>query len=97
MRLLVVYCHPHAGSFCHALLERVLAGLAVHGHEVDLLDLYAEGFDPVLREGEWLTGEHPTPATLTGPGHALLGTGEPPATSGILANEWWDRHQPRAT
>lgn len=54
MRVLVVYCHPHAGSFCHALLERVLAGLAVHGHEVDLLDLYAEGFDPVLHEGEWL-------------------------------------------
>jgi NAD(P)H dehydrogenase (quinone) len=52
--MLVVYCHPHAGSFCHALLERVLAGLAVHGHEVDLLDLYAEGFDPVMREEEWL-------------------------------------------
>ena len=54
MKLLVVYCHPHSGSFCHALLERVLAGLAVHGHEVDVMDLYAEGFDPVLREGEWL-------------------------------------------
>lgn len=54
MRLLVVYCHPHRESFCHALLDRVLAGLAVHGHDVDLLDLYAEGFDPVLREPEWL-------------------------------------------
>lgn len=54
MNVLVVYCHPHAKSFCHALLERVLAGLAVHGHDVDLLDLYAEGFDPVLRENEWL-------------------------------------------
>jgi putative NADPH-quinone reductase len=54
MRLLVVYCHPHSGSYCHALLERVLAGLAVHGHDIDLLDLYAEGFDPVLREEEWL-------------------------------------------
>ncbi len=54
MKVLVVYCHPHSKSFCHALLERVLAGLAVHGHDVDLMDLYAEGFDPVLRESEWL-------------------------------------------
>lgn len=54
MKVLVVYCHPHSKSFCRALLERVLAGLAVHEHDVDLMDLYAEGFDPVLREGEWL-------------------------------------------
>ncbi len=49
------------------------------------------GFDRLLREGEWHTGQHPSPATLTSPGHALLGTGEPPATSGILANLWWNR------
>lgn len=49
------------------------------------------GFDRLLREGEWHTGQHPSAATLTAPGHALLGTGEPTATSGILANTWWDR------
>lgn len=49
------------------------------------------GFDRLLSEGEWFVGEHPTAATLTAPGHALLGTGAPPATSGILANEWWHR------
>ena len=49
------------------------------------------GFARLLREGTWHTGEYPTPATLTGPGHVMLGTGEPPARSGILANEWWDR------
>lgn len=53
------------------------------------------GFDRLLREGEWLTGEHPSGATLTAPGHALIGTGEPPAGSGILANEWWDRESER--
>ncbi|MDX2089847.1 MAG: alkaline phosphatase family protein [Kofleriaceae bacterium] len=50
-----------------------------------------QGFDRLLREGTWLVGSHPTPATLTAPGHALLGTGEPPSRSGIIANEWWDR------
>jgi hypothetical protein len=49
------------------------------------------GFDRMLREGAWLTGQHPSAATLTAPGHALLGTGEPTATSGILSNTWWDR------
>ncbi|MEZ4381137.1 MAG: NAD(P)H-dependent oxidoreductase [Nannocystaceae bacterium] len=53
MRILVVYAHPSPQSFCHAALERVLAGLAVGGHEVDVLDLYAEGFDPVIDEAEW--------------------------------------------
>ena len=66
VRLLVVYCHPHSGSYCHALLERVLAGLAVHGHDVDLLDLYAEGFDPVLREDEWLDYLHDPGKTVRG-------------------------------
>jgi hypothetical protein len=49
------------------------------------------GFERLLSEGEWLVGEHPSAATLTAPGHAVLGTGAPPATSGILANEWYDR------
>src|SRR5262245_52147300 len=41
------------------------------------------GFDRLLRDGEWHTGVHPSAATITAPGHALLGTGEPAATSGI--------------
>lgn len=49
------------------------------------------GFDRLLREGEWHTGQHPSGATSTAPGHALLGTGEPTSASGILGNSWWDR------
>jgi hypothetical protein len=54
-----------------------------------------KGFDRLLREGEWHTGEHPSAAILTAPGHALLGTGEPSARSGILANQWWSREANR--
>ena len=53
--------------------------------------LHAGGFDRLLAEGTWRVGRHPTIATLTGPGHALLGTGALSATSGIVANEWWHR------
>jgi predicted AlkP superfamily pyrophosphatase or phosphodiesterase len=49
------------------------------------------GFARLLSEGEWRVGHHPSAAALTGPGHALLGTGQPPAQSGIIANEWWSR------
>ena len=48
MRVLYLYCHPVEDSFHGAIRERALAGLAQAGHEVDLVDLYADGFDPVL-------------------------------------------------
>jgi hypothetical protein len=52
---------------------------------------FHDGFARLLAEGEWLVGHHPSAATLTAPGHALLGSGEPTAHSGILANKWWHR------
>ena len=48
MRVLYVYCHPLDDSFHAAIRREALAGLTEAGHAVDLLDLYAEGFDPVL-------------------------------------------------
>lgn len=50
MRVLYIYCHPLPESFHAALREAALAGLAAANHEVDMLDLYAERFDPVLTE-----------------------------------------------
>ena len=52
MRFLVVYGHPVPVSFNAAVLDRVTATLQAGGHHVDLVDLYAEGFDPVLTAGE---------------------------------------------
>ena len=48
MRVLYVYCHPLDDSFHATIRKEALAGLKEVGHEIDLLDLYAEGFDPVL-------------------------------------------------
>lgn len=52
---------------------------------------FQAGFVRLVTEGEWYVGRYPTASTLTGPGHALLGTGETSSRSGIVANEWWDR------
>ena len=50
MRILYVYCHPLPESFHAAIRKTALAALTEAGHQVDLLDLYAEQFDPVLSE-----------------------------------------------
>lgn len=52
MKVLLVYCHPVPESFSRALLEATLEALVANGHTVDLLDLYAEGFDPVMHADE---------------------------------------------
>ena len=48
MRVLVVFAHPVETSFVAALHGRVVETLRSRGHDVDDLDLYAEGFDPVM-------------------------------------------------
>lgn len=52
MRVLYLYCHPLPESFHAAIRAKALDGLAAARHEVDLLDLYAEGFDPVMSADE---------------------------------------------
>ncbi len=52
MRILVVWAHPLADSYSAALKDRAEGALQEAGHEIDLLDLYAEAFDPVLSAQE---------------------------------------------
>ncbi len=52
MRLLLVFCHPVEDSYQAALHRTAKAALIRAGYEVDDLDLYAEGFDPVLSREE---------------------------------------------
>lgn len=61
MRVLYFYAHPLPESFHCAIREEARAGLREAGHEVDLCDLYAEGFDPVLGVAE-RRGYHEVPA-----------------------------------
>lgn len=63
MRTLVVFCHPDPASFVAAAKDRVLTGLHIGGHEVRLVDLYAEGFRPELDLDDWRSWSGPdTPA-----------------------------------
>jgi NAD(P)H dehydrogenase (quinone) len=67
MRVLLVYCHPVPESFCASLRDAAIGTLTASGHEVRLLDLYAENFDPVMRAderrkyNEMTAADHPLP------------------------------------
>jgi len=50
MRVLVVFAHPRRKSFTGELLEALVTGLSEAGHETEIADLYAEGFNPILDE-----------------------------------------------
>lgn len=53
MRAVVVYCHPIEGSFCSSLRDAACRGLRAAGHEVTLIDLAADHFNPVMTRDEW--------------------------------------------
>jgi putative NADPH-quinone reductase len=54
MHTLLVTAHPVETSFNAALAQAALRGLEAGGATVDLWDLYAEGFDPVMSRAERL-------------------------------------------
>ena len=63
----------------------------------DYLDRWSKqfgpnGFEKLKREGVWYRDAHlPYGCSSTGPGHAGIGTGQPPAIHGIIENRWYDR------
>ncbi|MNW46894.1 Glutathione-regulated potassium-efflux system ancillary protein KefF [compost metagenome] len=48
MNHLIVYAHPHEGSFNNAILDTAVNALKSKGHEVSVRDLNKLGFNPVL-------------------------------------------------
>lgn len=52
MRLLVIHAHPLPESFNSALCKVAVDTARAQGHEVRLIDLYAEGFNPVMSAAE---------------------------------------------
>lgn len=51
-RILVVFAHPLFDSLSASLKDAVTGGLTDGGHDVDLIDLYADDFDPRLSGAE---------------------------------------------
>lgn len=62
IRHLVILGHPSAGSFNHTIAEAWCEAVRDYGQEPVLRDLYALGFDPLLRADERTGAESGTPA-----------------------------------
>jgi NAD(P)H dehydrogenase (quinone) len=52
LNVLVVYSHPRRGSFCGAVMDSFIGGLAEAGHKAEIADLHGEGFDPRMSEAD---------------------------------------------
>lgn len=59
MRALVVFAHPEPQCFGAAVRDRAVAQLEADGHEVEVSDLYAMGFNPVASADDFAVRRFP--------------------------------------
>jgi len=52
MRILIVFNHPYEGSYCNAILNAVNKGLQKANHEIDIMHLDNDGFNPVMSKAD---------------------------------------------
>ncbi len=52
MRVMIIIDHPWEKSFNHAILQALTDGLQENHHEIDLLDLNKDGFNPLMSAEE---------------------------------------------
>ena len=48
MRAVIIFNHPYEGSYCNAILDAIAKGLRRGRHDVDIIHLDKDGFDPVM-------------------------------------------------
>jgi NAD(P)H dehydrogenase (quinone) len=59
MKALIIHCHPDPSSFNAALTSQATETLRGMGAEVEVSDLYSQGFDPVEHERHYRTRINP--------------------------------------
>lgn len=82
-KVLVILGHPRAESFCGALARSYAEGARAKGATVELLELGALEFDPVLRHG--FAAEQPLEAGLKSASSAIAAADE----LVIVHPTWW--------
>jgi NAD(P)H dehydrogenase (quinone) len=87
MRILLVLAHPLEDSFAASVARTARETLKTSGHSVDLLDLYAEDFDPRLSRAE-RGGYFDTPYVTSGVANIVARL---QAADGLMLvfPQWW--------
>jgi NAD(P)H dehydrogenase (quinone) len=52
MKVVIVFNHPYDGSFCSAILQAATKGLQTVYHEIDLIHLDKDNFNPIMTAGD---------------------------------------------
>ncbi|MBB3840041.1 putative NADPH-quinone reductase [Runella defluvii] len=52
MKVVIVFNHPYDGSFCNAILQAALKGLQRASHEIDLIHLDKDNFNPIMTSAD---------------------------------------------
>ncbi len=52
MKVVIVFNHPYEASFGNAILKAVTKGLKIANHQVDLMHLDNDGFNPVMSKAD---------------------------------------------
>lgn len=52
MRVAIVFNHPYEGSYCNAILTAITKGLQKANHEIDLIHLDKDNFNPVMTSAD---------------------------------------------
>ena len=52
MKVTIVFNHPYEGSYCNAILNAVIKGLQKANHEIDLIHLDKDNFNPVMTSAD---------------------------------------------
>lgn len=83
----IVYANPNPQSFNHSILSAITTALTENGRDYNVIDLYADGFDPVLSKSDLEKSMHGKPAdALTDRYQKMMRT-----TSGLIFifPIWW--------
>ena len=48
MYVAIIIAHPNPDSFCHGLLMSFVDGAKVENHDVHVIDLYKDQFNPII-------------------------------------------------
>jgi NAD(P)H dehydrogenase (quinone) len=59
VNVLIVYAHPEPTSFAGAMKNAAVRALTAAGHQVEVSDLYAEGFNPLAGRHDFVSAADP--------------------------------------
>ena len=100
MRNLILFALVFGISAAAAQRPSLVVVVSVDQFRYDYIERFGPwlsqgGFRRMAREGARFTNaRYRYGSTFTGPGHASIGTGRPPAESGIVGNTWFERDAP---